>query len=64
MNTHKMKRQRNSDTKKTGNKEPQQIYFRFEQSVINYWGLKLVLRAQLRQWYKHLVGCSVRIITI
>ena len=37
MNTHKVKRHRNSDTKKIGNREPQQNY-RLERSVMNYWG--------------------------
>ena len=41
-------------TPKTGNRKPQQNY-RLERSLMNYWGLKLVLRAQpdpqFLKWY-------------
>ena len=51
MNTHKMKHHRNSDTKKQAT-ENRNKTITLEQSVMNYWGLKLVLRSQPHQWYK------------
>ena len=67
MNTRKLKRHRNSDTK-IGNREPQQNYRLAERSVMNYWGLKLVLRRQPHPQFfngtQNLVGCSVRMITL
>ena len=62
MNKHKVKHHRNSDTN-TANRDHTRTTA-LERSVMNYWGLKLVLRAQPHppklMWYKHLVGCSVR----
>ena len=55
MNTHKVKRHRNSDIKTTENHNKTTA---FERSVMNNrgWGLKLVLPAQPRpqflKWYK------------
>ena len=43
MNKHKMKHLRNSDTK-TANRDHIRTTA-LERSVMNYWGLKLVLRA-------------------
>ena len=48
-----MKRHRTSDTK-TDNKESQQNY-RLWTSVMNYWGLKLVLRVQTRPQFFEVV---------
>ena len=42
MNTRKVKRHRKTDTKN----RQQRIITALERSVMNYWGLKLVLRAQ------------------
>ena len=55
MNTSKVKRHRNSDTKKQAT-ENHNNTTALEWSVMNYWGgLKLVLRAQLHpqflKWY-------------
>ena len=73
MNTRKVKRHRNADTK-TGNRESQQNYRRGTVSnelvCVCVWGgggLKLVLRRQPHpqfSWDKHLVDCSVRMITL
>ena len=57
MNKHKVKRQRNSDTK-TGNREPQQNYClgRVSNELLKGRGLKYVLRRkphpQFVMWYK------------
>ena len=70
MNTRKVKRHRNSDSK-TGNREPHQNYRLGTVSnelLGGGGGGKLVLRAQphpqFLKWYKHLVGCSVRKIAL
>ena len=44
MNKHKVKHHRNSDTK-TGNRDHIRTTA-LERSLMNYWGLKLVLRVQ------------------
>ena len=63
MNKHEVKHHRNSDTKAANRDHIRTTAL--ERSVMNYWGLKLVLRAQPHppqlMWYKHLVGCSVRV---
>ena len=67
MNTRKVKLHGNSDTKKQVTENHNKTTA-LERSVMNYWGLKLVLRRQphhqFLKWYKHLVDYSVRMITL
>ena len=54
MNKHKVKHHRNTDTK-TANRDHTRTTA-LERSVMNYWGLKLVLVTDVVQT----CGCSVR----
>ena len=67
LNIQKMKRHRNSDTKKQAT-ENHNNTTALERSVIISWGLKLVSHAQphpqFLNWYKQLVGCLFRMITL
>ena len=70
INMHKVKRHRNSDTKKQATENHNKTTA-LERSVMNNWGgggLKHVLRHQPRpqflKWYDTLVGCSVCMINL